>query len=56
MAVSTVETIQKLKFKLPPQHTGQISPHMITIFLDHSKRSYMDANLQIIKKEVRDSV
>jgi hypothetical protein len=45
-AAATFETIRKLKFELPPtQHTIQISPHLITKFLDLSKMCYVDADL-----------
>jgi hypothetical protein len=42
-AAATVEMIRKLKFR--NQHTAQISSHLITIFSEHSKMRYMDADL-----------
>jgi len=49
MVAPSIEVIKKLKFELSPsQHTVHISPHLITIFLDHSKVCYVDADLQMM--------
>jgi hypothetical protein len=51
MAAVIIGTIQKLKFGLcPTQHTVQISCHLIIIYLDLSKMSSMDADLQIMMR------